>query len=487
MKKVLIANRGEIALRIMRTCRELGLQTVAVYSTADASAPYVLFADERCCLGPPPALESYLHFDRIFEAVHRSGADALHPGYGFLSENPLLPQLCEEHHITFIGPSVESMKILGGKIASKKNAIAHGVPVVPGETEPISSLEHATQVAKKIGYPILIKAVFGGGGKGMRTVYSEENLEKSLQEARSEAKSSFKNEQVFIEKWIQQPRHIEFQIFSDKHGNHIYLGERECSIQRRHQKLIEETPSVALDPELRMRMGKTAATVARSANYLGAGTVEFLLDADKNFYFLEMNTRLQVEHPVTEMVLGMDLVAEQIRVAQGLPLSRKQEDIAPRGWAIECRICAEEPETFIPSSGTIHALREPSGPFVRVDSGIRALQEISSYYDSLLSKLIVWGENREKAIQRMRRALKDYYIVGVQTNIPFNLRMLEHPRFLKGDISIHFIQEEQAYLTTPSQKHENLAHILTAALEMERQQSMIPQYPHVSRWNSPHF
>lgn len=486
MKKVLIANRGEIALRIMRTCRELGLQTVAVYSTADATAPHVFFADERFCLGPAPASESYLNFDRIFEAVHQSRADAIHPGYGFLSENPLLPQLCEEHKVTFIGPSLSSMKILGGKIASKKNAIAHKVPVVPGETEPIISLEHAIETAKKIGYPVLLKAAFGGGGKGMRTVFSEDALAKSLQEARSEAKSSFKNEQVFMEKWIQQPRHIEIQVFSDQHGNHIYLGERECSIQRRHQKLIEETPSIALDTELRKRMGETAVTVARSANYLGAGTVEFLLDENKNFYFLEMNTRLQVEHPVTEMVLGMDLVAEQIRVAQGLPLSRKQEDIHPRGWAIECRICAEEPETFIPSSGTIQALREPSGPFIRVDSGVRVHQEISSYYDSLLSKLVVWSENREKAIQKMKRALKDYYLVGLQTNIPFHLRMLEHPRFLKGDISIHFIQEEQSFLSQPSLQHETLAHTLAVALELERQQSTVPHYSHLSRWNTPH-
>lgn len=492
MKKLLVANRGEIALRIFRTCRELGIQTVAVYSEADASAPYVRYADERCCIGPAPAGQSYLHLDRLFGAVQQTHADALHPGYGFLSENPLLSQRCVDEGILFLGPSPESIRLMGSKIQAKSLMMSRNVPVVPGETKAIENLEEAHQKAEKLGYPVLVKAAFGGGGKGMRVAYSSQELEHKLREAQSEAQASFQNGQVFIEKFILSPRHIEIQIFSDTLGNHIYLGERECSIQRRHQKLIEESPSVLLDPELRYKMGTAAVEVAKAAHYRGAGTVEFLVDAQKNFYFLEMNTRLQVEHPVTEMVLGMDLVAEQIRVARGLPLSRTQNEIRPQGWAIECRICAEEPQAgFIPSFGKIRAIREPAGPFVRVDSGICQGQEISSYYDSMLSKVIVWGENRTQALARMIRALKDYKIVGIQTNIPFQLQILNSKRFQEGKLSIQFIEEEKETLFQYPRKHAEKAQLIAMALEAEYRHLRLPLSPPPrsapSRWKSTSF
>lgn len=485
MKKILIANRGEIAVRIIRTCQELGIATVAVYSEADAAAPHVILADERYCLGPAAALQSYLVPEKLITAALKTGADAIHPGYGFLSENPALPQACCDNKLIFIGPTAETMRKLGGKIHAKQMMKARGVPVVPGDPEPVATVEQAAAKADKIGYPVLVKAAFGGGGRGMREVFSREELAKGFNEAVMESKSAFNREEVFIEKLIVRPRHVEIQIFSDSHGNHLHLGERECSIQRRHQKLIEESPSVAVDPALRAKMGKAATEVAKAVDYLGAGTVEFLLDQQQNFYFLEMNTRLQVEHPVTEMVLGFDLVAEQIRVARGEKLSFTQEQVSQKGWAIECRICAEESDgSFAPSLGNILALREPSGPFVRVDSGIREGSDVSSYYDSMLSKLIVWGQTRDEAIARMHRALLEYKVVGIHTNIAFHLRVMASPKFRSGDLSIGFIEEERAFLFHHAQKYSMIAQYLAMALEMEREKTTVPKRSNkASRWN----
>jgi acetyl-CoA carboxylase biotin carboxylase subunit len=445
-KKILIANRGEIAVRILRACRELGIKTIAVYSEADRQALHVRFADEAYLLGSSPAGESYLRGDRIIDIARKAGADAIHPGYGFLAERADFAADCADSGLVFIGPKASSIAAMGDKAVARTTVAKAGVTIVPG-TEGEGPLldEELLALAPKIGFPLLIKAASGGGGKGMRDVFSIEGMPELLQSARREAKSSFGDENVYLEKLVEGAHHIEFQIMADQFGNVIHLGERECSIQRRHQKLIEESPSPYLsdDETLRQRMGAVAVQAARAVDYANAGTIEFLVDKDRNFFFLEMNTRLQVEHPVTESVTGMDIVAEQIRVAFGLPLSRTQENIRCRGAAIECRINAEDPyNSFIPSTGRITLIQPPTGPGVRIDTGIYAGFEISPYYDPLITKMIVWGETRPQAIVRMRRALEEYKIVGIRTNIPFHQTMMDTYPFISGKYNTRFVEEQ---------------------------------------------
>lgn len=439
--KILIANRGEIACRVIRACREMNIPTVAVYSEADSDALHVRMADEAFHIGPPTSSESYLAGPKIIEAAKRCGADAIHPGYGFLSENAGFVREVAAAGIAFIGPPPEAMEGMGGKMSARKIAIAAGVPIVPGTTAPISSYEEATKTASDIGYPIMLKASAGGGGKGMRLVYEESELDSALAGAQSEAMAGFGDDAVYIEKAIVRPRHIEIQVFSDRHGNHVYLGERECSIQRRHQKVIEEAPSPIDSEELRQKMGECAVMVARAVDYVGAGTVEFLVsDLDRSFYFLEMNTRLQVEHPVTELVTGIDLVREQIRVAAGEPLSFAQKDIKMNGHAIECRVYAEDPESdFMPSPGVITRLVRPHGPGVRDDGGVYEGAEVSIYYDPMISKLAVHGRTRSEAIDRMRRALTEYEVEGIKTTLPFFREVMLDPDFIEGNIDTGFI------------------------------------------------
>jgi acetyl-CoA carboxylase biotin carboxylase subunit len=441
-KKILIANRGEIACRVIRACREMRIGTVAVYSDADRDALHVRMADEAYNIGPAPSSESYLRGDRIIEAATASGSEAIHPGYGFLSENAEFVRQVAAAKIVFIGPAPEAMEAMGGKISARKIAIAADVPVVPGTTEPLRSYEQAAETAASFGYPIMLKASAGGGGKGMRFVERESDLKSAVEAARSEALASFGDDEVYIEKAVVRPRHIEIQIFSDSHGNHVYLGERECSIQRRHQKVIEEAPSPINSEELRRQMGECAVLVAKAVNYVGAGTVEFLVsDLDRSFYFLEMNTRLQVEHPVTELVTGIDLVREQISVAAGEPLSFTQDDVRLRGHAIECRIYAEDPENnFLPSPGTISRLRVPHGPGVRDDGGVYEGSEVSIYYDPMISKFAVVGRNRTEAIERMRRALFEYEISGIKTTLPFFREVMEDEEFVSGNLDTSFIE-----------------------------------------------
>ena len=462
LKKILIANRGEIAIRIMRACREMGIATVAVYSEVDRTAQHVRYADEAFLLGPAPATESYLVMEKIIEAAKKSDVQAIHPGYGFLAENPEFAQLVKDNGLIFIGPEPDTIQLLGDKMAARETMIKAGVPIVPGVKQAISSAAEAQKIADEIGYPILLKAAAGGGGKGMRIVRTADDMSQLFKMARSEAKSAFGDDRIYIEKYLERPRHIEFQIMADQHGNVVHLSERECSIQRRHQKVIEESPSPIVDPDLRQRMGDTAVKAARAANYVNAGTVEFLIDQDKNFYFLEVNTRLQVEHPVTEMVTGIDLAKEQIRIAAGERLSFSQDAIQWRGSAIECRIYAEDPENnFLPSIGKIHSYREPNGIGIRVDSGLAKGDTVSMYYDPLISKLIAWGRNRREAIQRMKRALDEYAISGVQTVIPFHQQVMNHPDFMAGNISTHFIDEQKEQLfksnTIPEDELETMA------------------------------
>jgi acetyl-CoA carboxylase, biotin carboxylase subunit len=444
--KILIANRGEIAVRILRACRELGIKTIAVYSEADRQALHVRFADEAYLLGSSPARESYLRGDRIIDIARKAGADAIHPGYGFLAERADFAADCADAGLVFIGPKASSIAAMGDKAVARSTVAKAGVTIVPGtEGEGPLRDEELLALAPKIGFPLLIKATSGGGGKGMRDVFSIEEMPELLQSARREAKSSFGDENVYLEKLVEGAHHIEFQIMADQFGNVIHLGERECSIQRRHQKLIEESPSPYLsdDETLRQRMGAVAIQAARSVDYANAGTIEFLVDKDRNFFFLEMNTRLQVEHPVTESVTGMDIVAEQIRVAFGLPLSRDQENIRCRGAAIECRINAEDPyNSFMPSTGRITLIQPPTGPGVRIDTGIYAGFEISPYYDPLITKMIVWGETRPQAIVRMRRALEEYKIVGIRTNIPFHQTMMDTYPFISGKYNTRFVEEQ---------------------------------------------
>lgn len=441
-KKILIANRGEIACRVIRACREMDISTVAVYSDADKDALHVRMADEAFHIGPAPSSESYLRGDKIIEVAKQAGAEAIHPGYGFLSENAQFVRDVSAAGITFVGPPPEAMESMGGKISARKIAIEAGVPVVPGTTEPLASFADAKTVAGEMGYPVMLKASAGGGGKGMRLVADESELKSALETAQSEAKASFGDDAVYIEKAVVRPRHIEIQVFSDAHGNHMHLGERECSIQRRHQKVIEEAPSPINSAELRQAMGECAVKVARAVNYVGAGTVEFLVsDVDRSFYFLEMNTRLQVEHPVTELVTGIDLVREQINVAAGKPLSFSQDDVRLTGHAIECRIYAEDPDAnFMPSPGRIVRLRIPQGPGVRDDGGVYEGSEVSIYYDPMISKFAVYGRDREQAIERMKRALREYKIAGLKTTIPFFRAVMVDDEFVGGRLDTGFIE-----------------------------------------------
>lgn len=442
IKKVLIANRGEIAIRVIRACKELGIPTVAVYSTIDEASLHTQMADEAVCIGNPPALESYLNMEVIVEFAKKAGADAIHPGYGFLAENSEFAKKCEEAGIVFIGPSSRVLKLVGDKVESRETVRKAGVPIIPGMHSVGKDIREFKKVAKEIGYPVIVKASMGGGGKGMRIVRDEKELQSAVSASRREAKSAFGDESVYLEKYIENPRHIEFQVLADGFGNVIHLFERECSIQRRHQKIIEETPSQALTPEIREKMSKTAKKVMEVAGYTNAGTVEFLFDKNKNFYFMEVNARIQVEHPVTELTTGVDLVKQQLLVAGGEKLTLKQEDIRQNGHAIEARIYAEDPTSnFLPSPGKILFLKEPQGPGVRVDSGIYSGWEVPTYYDPILSKLIVWGETREVSRRRLVQALKNYVILGIRPTIGFLIDILEHPKFIAGETNTNFIAE----------------------------------------------
>jgi acetyl-CoA carboxylase, biotin carboxylase subunit len=438
--KILIANRGEIALRIICACRELGIKTVAVYSEPDEHSLHVRFADEDVCIGPARSLESYLSVPAIISAAEITGADAIHPGYGFLSESAYLAEVCEACHIKFIGPYPNVIKLMGDKARARRAMKKAGVPVLPGSDGPVRDDEQAIKVAKELGYPVIIKAVAGGGGRGMRIVRSPEELPKSLKTATREAEAAFGVGDVYLEKYVESPRHIEIQVLGDHHGNVVHLGERECSIQRRHQKLIEEAPSPALTEKQRRKLGATVVDAARAVQYTNAGTFEFLLDPAGRFYFLEANTRLQVEHPVTEFVTGVDIVKEQIRIAAGRRLSFRQGDIAFRGHALECRINAEDPETFVPSPGVIHAFSVPGGPGVRVDSYAHSECTVSPYYDSLIAKIITYGRDRQEAIARMRRTLDMTVVDGIKTSIPLHLKILQDPDFIAGRLSTSFME-----------------------------------------------
>ncbi len=442
-RKILIANRGEIALRVIRTCRELGLKTVAVYSESDRKSPHALVADEAVLLEGETARETYLNAEQIIAAAMERQADAIHPGYGFLSENADFAEACAREGVVFIGPDPHAIRQMGDKTRARELMVQAGVPIPPGTGSSVTSDKEALQTARRIGFPVIVKAAAGGGGKGMRKVRAEGELPGALKAARSEAAGAFGDDRVYLEKYLEEPRHVEFQIFADRHGNMVHLFDRECSIQRRHQKLIEESPSPLLDETLRSEMGEAALRVAGTCGYVGAGTVEFLVDSDRRFYFLEMNTRLQVEHPVTEMITGIDLVALQIRVAEGHPLPWKQHEIPRHGHAIECRICAENPmEQFLPAAGTIHSWRPPSGAGIRVDEGIRQGQLVTPEYDPLLAKLIVHGKNRAEAITRMIRALDDTVLTGCPTTIPFCRYVMDHPAFREGRYDTHFIPEQ---------------------------------------------
>ncbi len=473
-KKILIANRGEIACRVIRACREMRIGTVAVYSDADKDALHVRMADEAYHVGAAPSSMSYLRWEKILEVAKVSGAEAIHPGYGFLSENAAFVREVMSSGLVFIGPSPEAMEAMGGKMSARKIAIATGVPVVPGTTEPLQGYDDAKETAATFGYPIMLKASAGGGGKGMRLVNGESELKSALESSQSEARSSFGDDAVYIEKAIVRPRHIEIQVFSDTHGNHVHLGERECSIQRRHQKVIEECPSPINSDELREKMGECAVMVAKAVDYVGAGTVEFLVsDLDKSFYFLEMNTRLQVEHPVTELVTGIDLVREQIRVAWGEKLSFAQSDVRMNGHAIECRVYAEDPDNnFLPSPGRITRLRVPQGPGVRDDGGVYEGAEVSIYYDPMISKFAVHGKDREEALDRMRRALAEYEIGGIKTTLTFFREVLEDEEFVAGRIDTGFIANWQERRIKPELEstEEDMA-LIAAALSFAKSQT----------------
>ncbi|MGB1039062.1 MAG: acetyl-CoA carboxylase biotin carboxylase subunit [Bacteroidia bacterium] len=442
MKKILIANRGEIAVRVIKTCRKMGIATVAIYSEADRDSKHVQLADEAFCVGPAASAESYLQAEKIIQIAKDNAVDGIHPGYGFLSENAGFVKSVTDAGITFIGPSPEAIDLMGSKIASKQAVAEYGVPLVPGINHAVEDIAEASSVAAEIGYPVLVKASAGGGGKGMRIVHKAEDLESQMKTAQSEAQSAFGDRSVFIEKFVTKPRHIEIQLIADNHGNVVYLMERECSIQRRHQKLVEEAPSAVLTDSLREEMGKAAVNVAKACNYSGAGTVEFLLDADHKFYFLEMNTRLQVEHPVTELIVGMDLVEQQILVARDEKLTYTQEDIKPNGHAIELRLTAEEPENdFVPAIGSIDVYDTPQYDFVRLDDFVYQGYNIPIYYDNMFAKLIVWGENRTQAIERMIMAINDFKIEGVPTTLDFGRFVMQHPNFISGDFDTNFIAQ----------------------------------------------
>jgi acetyl-CoA carboxylase biotin carboxylase subunit len=442
-KKILIANRGEIAVRVVRTCRDMGIATVAVYSEADRNSLHVLLADEAYEIGPPVSSQSYLNVERLMEAIRKSGADAVHPGYGFLSENANFAEELRKNGIAFIGPTPENIRAMGDKLSAKDLMIKAGVPCVPGSPGSVKTIEDAHKIAEKIGYPVMIKASAGGGGKGMRVVHRSDDLESGFNAARSEGLNYFKDDTVYMERFVQNPKHIEIQVFGDTHGNVVHLFERECSAQRRHQKLIEESPSPSVPPEVRTKMGEVSVKAAKAIKYIGAGTFEFIFDnTTKEFFFMEMNTRLQVEHPITELVTGYDLVREQIMVANGSPLSFKQEEIVQRGHAIEVRVCAEDPVTFLPSPGRIRRCRPPSGPNVRVDSYVYPGSEVPIYYDPMIAKVIVWAPNRTECINRMKRALAEFMLTGVKQNIGLHKKILSHPTFIDGHYTTQFIEKE---------------------------------------------
>lgn len=442
MKKILVANRGEIALRVMKTAKKMGIKTVAVYSVADRQSPHVKFADEAVCIGEAPSNQSYLLGDKIIEVCKELDVDGIHPGYGFLSENSTFAELAEKNNITFIGPKSHAMRVMGDKLAAKETVKGYDIPMVPGLDHAITDIEEAKQVAKEVGFPILIKASAGGGGKGMRVVEKEEDFESQMQRAISEATSAFGDGSVFIEKFVASPRHIEIQVMADTHGNVVYLFERECSVQRRHQKVVEEAPSAVLTPEIRKAMGEAAVKVAKSCDYVGAGTVEFLLDENKNFYFLEMNTRLQVEHPVTELITGIDLVEMQIRVARGEVLPITQDDLQIKGHALELRVYAEDPlNDFLPSVGNLETYILPTGEGIRVDNGFEQGMDVPIYYDPMLSKLITYGKDRNESIQLMLKAIQEYKIEGVSTTLPFGTFVFEHDAFVSGNFDTNFVKK----------------------------------------------
>ncbi len=491
IKKVLVANRGEIAIRVMRTCKELGFGTVAVFSEADRNALHTRFADEAYCVGPAPSRESYLVMDNIIEAAKKSGADAIHPGYGFLSENAAFVRACDKAGITFIGPPASAMDAMGEKTQARRNMIKAGVPVVPGTEKPFENFEEAKVFAAKIGFPVMLKAAGGGGGKGMRRVDKMEDLEGAWRTAKSEAMSAFGNDAVYMEKFLDRPHHVEIQVFGDMHGNVIHLNERECSAQRRNQKVVEETPSPILTPELRAAMGEVAVKAAKAVNYVGAGTIEFLVDSTRNFYFLEMNTRLQVEHPVTEWVTGVDLVAWQLHVAQGgvLPLLKP---IAPRGHSIEVRVYAEDPATnFMPSPGVITNVRVPSGPYVRDDSAVYPGYRVPNFYDPMISKLSVWAPTRKEAILKMRRALDEYVLTGITTNLRYLKQIMLHEEFVRGDYDTGFLpRAHEALQGTPDpvlEKASMIAAVIRAHQRSEKAAGQIGSKPEgelVSPWRT---
>ncbi|MEZ4786772.1 MAG: acetyl-CoA carboxylase biotin carboxylase subunit [Flavobacterium haoranii] len=472
MKKILVANRGEIALRVMKTAKKMGIKTVAVYSVADRNAPHVKFADEAVCIGEAPSNQSYLRGDKIIEVCKELNVDGIHPGYGFLSENSDFAELAEKNNITFIGPKSKAMKIMGSKLAAKDAVKEFDIPMVPGLDEAITDVAKAKEVAKQIGFPILIKASAGGGGKGMRVVENENEFESQMNRAISEATSAFGDGSVFIEKFVTSPRHIEIQVMADSHGNILYLFERECSIQRRHQKVVEEAPSSVLTPEIRKAMGEAAVKVAQSCDYLGAGTVEFLLDENKNFYFLEMNTRLQVEHPVTEMITGMDLVEMQIRVARGEALQVKQEDLQIKGHAMELRVYAEDPlNEFLPSVGNLATYQIPVGDGIRVDNGFEQGMDVPIYYDPMLAKLITYGKTREEAIQRMIEAIEMYHVDGVSTTLPFGTFVMEHEAFRSGNFDTNFVKKyyDSEVLKAQAEKEAEVAALVALKQYLEDQ------------------
>jgi acetyl-CoA carboxylase, biotin carboxylase subunit len=475
-KKILVANRGEIALRVIRACRELGVKSVAVYSEADARAPHVREADEAVLIGPAPSSESYLKGDAIIGAAKRVGAEAIHPGYGFLAEREWFARAVREAGLVFIGPPAEAIGAMGSKTAARELAIKAGTPVVPGTTSALRNAEEASEVADRFGYPVLLKAAAGGGGKGMRVVHKREELAGALESAQREARNAFGDDAVYVEKFIVGPRHVEIQILGDSYGTMLHLGERECSVQRRHQKMIEEAPSIAVTPELRFRMGNAAVAAAKAAGYVNAGTCEFLLDAKGEFYFLEMNTRIQVEHPVTELVTGVDLVQWQIRIAAGERLPFKQAELAPRGWAMECRITSEDPANgFLPSTGRVQYLHVPSGPGVRWDGGIETGSEITLHYDPMLAKLIVWAPTRLDAVERMHRALLELTIEGVDTSRDFHLRVMEDSEFRSGAIEIQWLERRLADLVTRAPNREGIVRAAIAAVLLAERDRSAPR------------
>ena len=440
-KKILIANRGEIAVRIIRACREMGIRTVSVFSDADRESLHVKYADEAIHIGKPLSKKSYLNHDKIIDAARETGADAIHPGYGFLSENESFAKLCRENGLVFIGPSAESIAIAGNKVAAKKTLKDLGVPIIPGSEGVVSSEKEAFDLADRTGYPVIIKASGGGGGRGMRIIHDPSELAEGLKIASGEARAAFGNPDLYMEKYIEQPRHIEIQILGDQYGNYVYLGERECSIQKRYQKLIEEAPSPFVDESLRKKMGETAISVARAISYTNAGTMEFLVDAQKNFYFMEVNSRLQVEHPVTEMITGVDLVRHQILIAAGAKLELEQNQVRRDGWSMECRINAEDPENnFLPSPGVVQGLILPGGPGVRVDTHIYENYEVPPFYDSLVCKLIVWGKDRGRAVARMERVLSEFRVNGIRVTVPFFKKVFKDKEFIQGNIDTHFLE-----------------------------------------------